>query len=174
MKLVCAALLAGVGVAIAPAMAKEEKAPGRAQLFQRLVDCRAIKETADRLACYDREVASLDAAERSKDLVIVDKEQVREAKRTVFGLALPSIKLFGGNDGAEEVSQIESRIASARESVEGWTIWLADGSIWRQADTSPIYRTPKPGIDVIVKRAALGSYIMRVGGSPGVKVKRVT
>ena len=88
-------------------MAKEEKAPGRAQLFQRLVDCRAIKETADRLACYDREVASLDAAERSKDVVIVDKEQVREAKRTIFGLALPRIKLFGGDDDADEVSQIE-------------------------------------------------------------------
>ncbi len=171
MKLVCAALLAGV--AIAPAMAKET-ASGRAQLFQRLVDCRAIKETADRLACYDREVASLDAAERSKDVVIVDKEQVREAKRTIFGLALPRIKLFGGGDEADEVSQIESRITSAREGVEGWTIWLADGSIWRQADTNPFYRPPKPGLDVIVKRAALGSFIMRVGGSPGVKVKRVT
>jgi hypothetical protein len=171
MKLVCALLLAGI--VITPAMAKET-APGRAQLFQRLVDCRAIKETADRLACYDREVASLDAAERSKDVVIVDKEQVREAKRTIFGLALPNIKLFGGGDDADEVKQIESKITSAREGVEGWTIWLADGSIWQQTDTNPFYRTPKPGLDVIVKRAALGSYIMRVGGSPGVKVKRVT
>lgn len=172
MKLVFAALLSGI--VLAPAMAKEDDALGRAPLFQRLVDCRAIKETTDRLACYDREVASLDAAERSKDVVIVDKEQVREAKRTIFGLALPRIKLFGGGDKSDEVSQIESRITSAREGVEGWTIWLADGSIWRQADSNPIYRTPKPGLDVIVKRATLGSYIMRVGGSPGVKVKRIT
>ena len=68
--------------------------------------------------------------------------------------------------------RIQDRVGAGGS--EGWTIWLADGSIWRQADTNPIYRTPKPGLDVIVKRAALGSYIMRVGGSPGVKVKRIS
>ncbi|GAA0324199.1 hypothetical protein GCM10009087_38100 [Sphingomonas oligophenolica] len=158
-----------------PAVAKQTEASGRAQAFQRLVDCRAIKETADRLACYDREVASLDAAEKAKDVVIVDKEQIRDAKRSLFGLTLPHIRLFGdANDkGPAEVAQIESKIASSREGVEGWTIRLEDGSVWQQTDTGPFYRSPKPGLDVVVKRGALGSFVMRVAGSPGVKVKRI-
>ncbi|QNA85645.1 hypothetical protein G4G27_17880 [Sphingomonas sp. So64.6b] len=170
MKLFCAVLLGGI--VASPVLAKEKEPPVRAQAFQRLVDCRTIKDSAARLACYDTEVATLDAAETSKDVVIVDKEQLRQAKRTLFGLSLPSIKLFGGDDD-DAVAQIESKIASASEDVNGWTIRLVDGSVWRQIDSKPFYRLPKAGLDVVVKRAALGSYMLRVGGSPGVRVKRV-
>ncbi|MGH6616199.1 hypothetical protein [Sphingomonas sp.] len=171
MKLFYTALL--IGLVTSPALAKEKEPPARAQAFQRLVDCRAIKDSAARLACYDNEVATLDAAEKSKELVIVDKEQVRQAKRTLFGLSLPSIKLFGGDDDDDAVAQIESKIASASEDINGWTIRLVDGSVWRQIDSKPFYRLPKAGLEVVVKRAALGSYMLRVGGSPGVRVKRV-
>ncbi|MEO9133100.1 MAG: hypothetical protein ABI240_18080 [Sphingomonas sp.] len=158
-----------------PAIGKQSEAPGRAQAFQRLVDCRSVKDAADRLACYDREVASLDAAEKAKDLFIVDTDQVRETKRSLFGLTLPHIKLFGDtndNDPAS-VAQIESKIGSSHEGLNGWTIRLEDGSVWQQIDTEPFARTPKVGLDVIVKRGALGSFVMRVAGSAGVKVKRV-
>lgn len=80
----------------------------------------AISESAVRLACYDRGVTSLDAAKRSKDVVIGDKEQVREAARAILGLALSHIKLFGGADDADDVTQIEASIAFARQGPEGW------------------------------------------------------
>lgn len=160
-------------LAAAPVSAADKPAHSRAPAFQRLLDCRAIKDVAERLACYDREVASLDTAEQTSEVVIVDKEQVRKAKRGLFGLSLPNIKLFGDNDTSEDVAQIESRIASASEGIEGWTIRLEDGTVWRQTGTDSFYRTPKAGLAAVVKRGALGSFILRVEGSPGVKVKRV-
>ena len=156
-----------------PLSAADKPAHSRAPAFQRLVDCRSVKDSAERLACFDREVAALDTAERTSEIVVVDKEQVRKTKRGLFGLSLPNIKLFGDNDNSEEVAQIESRIASASEGVDGWTIRLEDGTVWRQTGTDPFYRTPKAGLAAIVKRGALGSFVIRVGGSPGVKVKRI-
>ncbi|WEJ98664.1 MAG: hypothetical protein P0Y59_17175 [Candidatus Sphingomonas phytovorans] len=155
-----------------PAIARDEPAPARAPVFQHLIDCRAITDTGARLACYDREVAALADAEAAKNVVIIDKEQIRGAKRSLFGLTLPSFKLFAGNDN-EDVGQIESRITSARDGTDGWIVGLADGSMWRQIDTKPFIREPKPGLDVVVRRASLGSFMMRVGGAPGVRVKRV-
>ena len=171
MKLVCAVLFAAL--AMSPVEAKEEQPPARAHIFQRLVDCRSVAEAAARLACFDREVAVLDAAESAKSVVILDKEQVRDARRTLFGLALPSLKLFGGGGEGDEVAQIESKVASAREDADGWTIGLADGSVWRQIDARPFSRRPKAGLDAVVKRASLGSFMMRVEGAPGVRVKRI-
>jgi hypothetical protein len=138
-----------------------------------LVDCRAIGEALARLACFDREVAVLDAAEKTKSIVILDKEQVRDTKRTLFGLSLPRLNLFDGGDEANQVEQIQSKITSAREDANGWTIGLADGSVWRQIDVRAFSRSPKPGLDAIVKRASLGSFMMRIESAPGVRVKRI-
>lgn len=169
--MVCAAPLALL--AAGPSHAEPQRATGRAPVFQKVVDCRAITAADARLACFDREVQALVEAESTKSVVIVDKEQIRDAKRSLFGLTLPNFKIFAGSGGGEEVAQVESRIISAHEGVEGWVIGLADGSVWRQIDTSPFPRIPKPGLDVVVKRASLGSFMMRVGGSPGIRVKRV-
>lgn len=162
-------LLAGTTVADA------DTPPGRTPAFQHLIDCRALKDDAARLACFDRAAASLDDAVAKKEVVIVDKQQVREAKRGLFGLSLPSFHLFGRGDeqDAEEVAQIEGKIVSATPDVDGWRIKLDDGSVWTQTDGKPTFKNPKPGVSVVVRRGALGSYILRVDNAPGVKVRRV-
>jgi len=159
----------------APAMAREAPPPGRAAVLQHVVDCRAIPEDAQRLACFDHEVAALDAAEKDKQVVVVDREQVRAARRTLFGLPLPNLHLFGGNDDhdANEIVQIEGKIASASPDTDGWRIRLEDGSVWVQTDGKPIFRTPQPGLGAVVKHGALGGYFLSVAGAPGVKVRRV-
>jgi len=152
-----------------------ETAPERTPSFQHLIDCRALKDDAARLACYDRAAASLDDAVAKKEVVIVDKQQMREARRGLFGLSLPSFHLFGRNDeqGTDEVMQIEGKIVSASPDVDGWRIKLDDGSVWTQTDGKPTFKNPRPGVSVVVRRGALGSYILRVDNAPGVKVRRV-
>lgn len=163
------AILIGLAIAGPSTAADRERAPQ----LQRLVDCKAIADADARLACYDREVASLDQAEKSKDLVVVDKEQVKKARRTLFGLALPRIDLFGGDQPGDELNQIEGKVTQARSGVGGLRIVLEDGSIWQQTDDKPIFRDPKPGDAAVVTRGVLGSFFMKIGNATPIKVRRV-
>src|SRR3954447_7866596 len=154
-------------VAGAAASAKTASAPAaRPAAFEALVKCRAIAEDAARLRCFDQATAALEQAAARRDLVIVDRAQVRQTKRTLFGLELPHLSIFGGNDDdkAEEVSQIEGVVASASETGAGrWSVTLEDGGTWIQVDDNVIAIAPKHGTKVLIKKAALGSYMMRVG-----------
>jgi hypothetical protein len=162
----CGLLVAGPSQAAAPA-----GTPVPAQV-QRLMECRAVAATAERLACFDRETAALGQALASNDLVVVDREQARAAKRSVFGFSVPNFGgLFGGRE--DEVSEIESTIRStARNAERGWVITLADGSVWSQTDDWPGL-DPRPGRTVVVKRGALGSYRLMIPGQNGIKVRRI-
>ena len=163
----CALIVAGTSQAAKPAQT------GSPAQVQRLMQCRAITSAEQRLACYDRETAAMDQAIASRDLVVIDKEKAREAKRSLFGFSVPSFGgLFGGGDD-NEVTQIESTVRSTGHNVDGgWVITLADGSVWSQTDDWPGL-DPRPGKTVIVKRAALGSYRLSIPGQNGIKVKRI-
>ena len=98
-----------------------------------------IPDAGERLACYDRTVGAMATARESKDLVIADRETMREARRGLFGLSLPSIKLFGGGD-SEDVKAIESTIESTYAARDGQAIFvLADGARWKQIAGRPVY-----------------------------------
>ena len=174
-QILLATLLAGLPAAAATAQSSGAPAQ-RPQPFEALVRCRAITGDAERLACFDRAAASLQAAAERRDLVVVDRQQVRESRRRLFGLPLPRLPIFGGGDddeGAEEISSIESNIASAVETGYGrWAVRLQDGSTWVQTDNNIIAARPRVGQPVRVNRGALGTYMMRVNGQPGVRVRR--
>ena len=88
------------------------------QAMQQLIGCRSIADSAQRLACYDREAAAVSKAIASKDLVVIDKARATAAKRSLFGFSIPNFGgLFGG--GENDVKQIESTIASIGHNAEG-------------------------------------------------------
>jgi hypothetical protein len=159
-------------VAAGPADAAKPAGKGTPAQVQRLFECRAITGAEERLACFDRESAAMSQALASNDLVVVDREQAREAKRSLFGFSVPNFGGLFGSDG-DDVSEIESTIRSTSRNGEGgWVITLADGSVWSQTDDWPGL-DPRPGRKVIVKRAALGSFRLMIPGQNGIKVKRI-
>ena len=172
-RLLFAAFLALLPASAAIGQARSE-APARPELFEALVRCRAITEDAARLNCFDAAAAALQAAAERRDVVVIDRGQVRESRRRLFGLALPRLPIFGGgDDDAEEISSIESNVTSAHQVEFGrWVVRLEDGSTWVQTDNNPIAGRPRSGQPVRVNRGALGSYMMRVNGQPGVRVRR--
>lgn len=149
----------------------------RPEAFEALMRCRAIAEAAARLQCFDAAAANLDAAAARRDVVIVDRAQVREGRRRLFGLALPRIPIFGGGDGddhdADQVQTVEGVIASVAEGGNRWTISLQDGAIWVQQDYNQLAFRPRPGQHVVINRGAMGSFMMRVNNQPGIRVQRV-
>jgi hypothetical protein len=170
-------MMAAALIVVAAAVAAKPGQPpsARPEAFEALVKCRAIADDAARLRCFDQASAALQQAAERRDLVIVDRAQIRQTKRTLFGLELPRLSIFGGGDGdkGEEVTQIDGIVASAFQNGNGrWVIRLEDGGTWAQTDDSPIAIWPKAGQKVVIKRAAMGSYMMRINGQPGVRAKR--
>ncbi|WP_109354180.1 hypothetical protein [Sphingorhabdus sp. EL138] len=169
-----------VGIAFilnAPALAAKEDGAITTPpaIYTELISCKNIVDAEQRLACFDAKVAALETAQSNNELVIADREQVREARRGLFGLSLPRIKLFGGGDKkSETVNQIESKIVSARQLRDGkWLMKLEDGALWRQTEVKSTMRSPKAGDTIVVKRGALGSFVAKVNGGRPVKVKRI-
>ena len=147
-------------------------APAGATQFDALSACRSIAAAQERLACYDAAVAALDAAVRERQVVVVDREHIRKTKRSLFGLPLPDIKLFGAGD--EDMDSLDGTIQSALEVQDGnWRFALQDGAVWEQIDQKPLALEPRSGWPVEIKRATLGSYFMRVRNMPGIRVRRL-
>jgi hypothetical protein len=137
--------------------------------------CRGLPAEAERLACYDGAVAKLDAATRNREVVLVDREHIRNTKRKLFGLPLPDLNLFGDGkeDRTERVDTLEGEVAEAHTDGDGnWVMRLKDGAVWMQTDGRPLAVAPRAGTKVLVKRAAMGSFIMRVNGQPGIRARR--
>jgi hypothetical protein len=172
--MVKSALVAGTCalVVAASAQAAAPVGTGTPAQVQRLMNCRSIASAQDRLACFDRESAAMDKQIASKDLVFVDREKARAAKRSLFGFSIPNFGgLFGGND--DEVKQIDGTIRTASHDPYGaWIITLQDGSVWAQTDDYPGL-DPRPGKKVTVKRGSLGSFWLSIPGQSGIKVKRI-
>jgi hypothetical protein len=146
--------------------------------YQNVASCRTIADSAVRLACYDKAVAALDTAVAANDVYMVDKAQVRESRKSLFGLSLPKLGIFGGgNDGeksdANEISELESTIQGVSGGSGSWLISIVEGSTWQQMDGVTLGLSPKIGMKVSIKRGALGSYKMSVKGQPAIKVKRI-
>ncbi len=170
-----AAVSALLAAAAAGAVAFAQTAPPeRVATVQALADCRKLTEDSARLACYDKAVAALDQAEARGDIVVVDRDQARKVRRQAFGLSLPSLSLFDKGESDEELNNMTAQVESARQDGTGrWTVRLDSGATWTQVDTSPLRRTPKPGMPVTIRRAALGSFMMKIGDQHAVRAKRV-
>ena len=139
-----------------------------------LLACRSIADSAERLTCYDKAAATIDEAVAKKDLVVFDRESVRETKRGLFGFSIPNLGIFGDDDAQVEIKQIEGTIAGYGFNADGGYIFrLEDGSRWSQMDGKPIAIPPRNGDKAIVKKGSLGAYFLSVAKQPGVKVKRI-
>lgn len=157
----------------ATAVSAQPKVEGRAQILQRLLDCRSVADDAARLACYDAQVAAVDQAEAKGDIVVVDREQARTVRRQAFGFSLPSITMFERGEAPEEVENVTGVVKRAYRNAAGkWVVVLEDDAVWAQIDTERVPREPRAGMEVKIRRAAIGSYFMNLGGQRAVRARR--
>jgi hypothetical protein len=173
-----AALGAVAAIGAGAAVVKPQPVP---DAFKGLIDCRAISASDQRLACYDKQVETLDAAQKNKDIVVVSKAQVREARRSLFGFTLPNFSLFNGGKAnakedkeakAEEITRLETTLVSASQLRNGnWSLTLTEGGTWET--TTELAIDPRAGDTVVINKASLGSYLGHVGANHGVRMRRV-
>ena len=165
-------LLLAIGLAafaLAPAGAEERPA-----IFKGLMDCKAMTDPSERLACYDAAVGALDSAEQKGDIVVVDREQAKAVRRQAFGFSLPSLSIFDRTGRPEEVEQVTAQVERAYLNPNAkWVVVLEDGAVWEQIDNQPVPRRPRAGSKAEIRRAALGSFFMNLDGQRAVRARRV-
>ncbi|MFL6739559.1 MAG: hypothetical protein ACJ8E4_06075 [Sphingomicrobium sp.] len=155
-------------------LAKEP--PKTSPLVGALQTCRALADPTQRLACYDKEAGALLDAAQKGDVAVVDKSEVRQARKSLFGFAMPKVPFFSGDDTADAVSDtLETTVKSASGIGYGkFRIIVAEGdAVWETTETYGTMRDPRAGDKILIKRGPLGSYMLRIGSNRGVKGRRV-
>lgn len=166
-----AATLAICAALCAPASAlAQERAP--ADPLRGIRGCAAIAQPEQRLACYDRESAAVLASVENGDIRLVERRDVERARRSLFGFTVPEGGLFGAS--AEMPDTLETTITGVRQTgPDAWAITVEEGSVWQISNAPSRFRAPRTGDRVVLKKAALGSVFIRVGGQLGVKGRRI-
>lgn len=168
-------MTSAIGTAVVMATLSGHPSPPqeRAETLARLTACRAINDGVARLGCYDAAVIALDSAERQGDVVVMDRAQISEARRQLFGFELGTLPRMFGPDGSGEIDAIETTLQGATQTSESrWVFRLADGGVWRQIDSDRVRFQNRPGQPVRVRKASLGSFLLTVGDSRAVRVRR--
>lgn len=144
-------------------------------LVEALADCQAIHDDVRRLSCYDTAAGRMVAAERRQDVVIVNREDVRKARRSLFGLALGPNDVFAGRSSpSDRIEKLDTTLLSAREIGNGrWSLILTEGGRWQTTEAWTLTADLKSGMNVTIHPGALGSYVARVGNQRAVRVQRV-
>ena len=172
---VAAATLCGLGLGAGDAQTPPAAATG-SDLVNALTACRAMSDAARRLACYDEAVTRLTQAVGRNDVVVLDREDIRRTRRSLFGFHLPRLPLFGGvsREVDETPDEITATVASAHNiGYDKYQIRLDDGAIWQTTEASPYVRAPHAGSTVVIRRGPLGSYMMRIDGQRGLRAMRM-
>ena len=173
-------MMAGVALVLAtglPASAATAQSAGGKAVLQSFVQCRSIAVPEARLACFEQATSALEKAVSAKEVTLLDRQDVRKARRSLFGFSLPRIGLFGGGDGDDDkegsTEPLETTIVGSRALPNGrYELRLAEeDAVW--ATTDPMSFPPKAGSKVRIRRGALGNYFIAIDGERSIRGMRV-
>jgi hypothetical protein len=149
--------------------------PQQSPAVSAVIGCRDQADPQARLRCYDTAAGALATATSSGSIVVVDREEVRKTRRSLFGFSVPKLPFFSGDKSQDDQQEeIVSQIASVRGLRHGlWEMDLGTAGVWRTTEASSAAKTPKPGDTVKVRAGMLGGYFITVGNGRTVKGLRV-
>lgn len=143
-------------------------------------ECARIDDPTARLACYDNNIRSAGANPRNTvpgETVVEGASGAPLSSSGVTGFGREDVRTPDRFRDAPpgEVAEITSRISSIRQREPGiYAFTLEDGAQWVFTDGVALsYRPPSAGSSVTIQRAAMGSFLMRFGNQPSVRVERV-
>ena len=175
--LILAALIAAPATA-ASAQASNRQPPAVAAenpLVKALEACRQIKDAAQRVACYDAASAALVNATNSGQVSVVDRNEVRRARRSLFGFPLPRLPWFSGDDSQNDPDdRLDSTIRSVTILNNRYRIVLADNAVWETTEIRLNYIQPRPGQKITILKGVLGNYWLRIDGQIGLRGRRLS
>ena len=169
-------LIAVAALAASAASAKDRQPARESPLIKALAECRGIADAGQRLACFDKSSGDLIAATDKGDVSVVDRGDLRQARRSLFGFNMPKLPFFAGDRSADDVSdKLTSKVVAVRPlGHDKYQFRLQDGeALWETLDSNLSFIAPKAGDSVEIVRGPLGSYMIRFGKQRAVKGRRI-
>lgn len=146
---------------------------------QALQQCRAITDGAARLACFDQAAQRLTTDLASGKVVIMEREQIRRARRSLFGFSVSDLPFFGGKDSNRPEDraprELVSTLVTFKPLANGrYRFSIADAkAVWETTESSAL-NDPRKGESVTIKRGALGSFFVQIGRQRWVRARRLS
>jgi hypothetical protein len=144
-----------------------------------ILACLSIPADAERLACFDTQAKRLQTEEGDGRLAVVTREQIRKVETEAFGLRLPSIPalsagvLSGGSRGAAPMEALSVQVDRLEIAGDGrMRLVMENGQIWRQTDDVRLGGLGKGPWTAEIRRAALGSYMIKIDGRTAFRAER--
>ena len=177
--LILAAVAATPATALLAQASNRPVAPTGANnpLVKALEACRQIPDPAQRVACYDAASTALVNATTKGDVRVVDQNEVRRARRSLFGFSLPRLPWFSGDDSQNDPdNRLDSTIKSAwlMNNVGRYRIVLADNAVWETTESRLNWIAPRPGQKITILKGVLGNYFVQVDGQVGLRARRIS
>lgn len=161
-----------VAIGAAPAFAQNDGDVARPKVYRELIECRQISDAAQRLACFDAASVQMEQAAAAKDIVILDRAEVRKTKRSLFGFFLPKLPFFDNDEEEDQFTRIESTFASVAPVGFGkYQFDIPDGGTWQTMESTR--SVLREGQKIMIRRGAVGGYLLQVGNGGYIPVKRV-
>jgi hypothetical protein len=158
-----------IAMVAVPAGAQVSPSP---PILTELSKCRNLTQNDARLRCYDAAADALARATSSGSLIVVDKDDLRRTRRSLFGLSLPKLPFFTGDrSGEDEVDEIVKSARVGRD--DKWLVELESGGTWQTTETETRQSPPKAGDSIKIRRASLGGFMLSVEGRRSVRAMRL-
>ena len=143
--------------------------------------CADLVDDGERLGCYDAAVGRLQAAEEAGEVTTVTRAEVEDVQKEAFGFSLPSLpklampKFGGGEDNDGTLAALTVAVSSIKSSkINGVTVTLENGQVWQQTDSRRVNYSKRRGVDeATIKRAAFGSFMIKLDGGVAFRAKRI-
>lgn len=156
--------------------AAAQVAPREADALGALASCRTVADSARRLACFDSAAASLLKAREAGEVQVVNRTELREVRRNLFGFSLPRLPFFKGDKSQEEADdKLETRVTSWRPIGYGkYRIVVEGGAVWETTEASDAVDPPVQGQPLSIRKGALGSYVLKINNQRGLRGRRIS
>ena len=162
-----------------PAMAQVDDAI----VLNILRNCAQIDDPTARLACFDNNIRIAGAQARNTvpGQVRVDGGNSPVSGRSASGFGNEDVRAqqqrapVASPALSASADEIEERVSAIRMIAPGkYELGLASGAVWRFTDsTGNSYIAPRVGDDVEIRRASLGSFLLRYRNQESVRVERI-
>jgi hypothetical protein len=164
-----------IGLALVGSGVSAQPAGQNGDALASLAACRAISDPASKLSCYDSTVGALLKAREAGEVQVVNRGELREVRRNLFGFGLPKLPFFKGDQSqSEDADRLETKITSWRSLGYGkYRIVVDGGAIWETTEASEAIDPPGAGQPLSIRKGALGSYVLRINNQRGVRGRRV-
>lgn len=152
--------------------------------IDRIHACSSITDAGARLACFDAAVAAMKRAQASGEVSVVSRAQIQQAEKDSFGLgsaaqASAVANVATGSSATApaatpEIEVMKVTIATATKRPDGtYRFTLDNGQVWEQTDTVSLGTLSRGTIEAEIRRASMGTFMLKPGNRSAVRVKRI-